>query len=76
MTIATGVRGQPDHDSQADGALMRASPLGIFGANHPLETVGEYASQDVALPHPNLTCLQANALLAMAIEHAIKNGAV
>lgn len=71
MTIATGLRGSPNHDSQANGAMMRISPLGIFGANHPLETVGDWAKQDAALTHPNPVCLQANTLFAMAIAHAI-----
>lgn len=31
-TIARGLRGRPDPDSQANGAMMRISPLGIFGA--------------------------------------------
>ena len=74
-TIFASLRGRPNHDSQANGALMRISPLGIFGANHPLETVGEWAKRDAALTHPNPLCLQANALLAMAIAHTIKTGA-
>lgn len=75
MTIATGLRRRPNPDSQANGAMMRISPLGIFGANHPLETVGEWARLDAALTHPNPVCLQANALFAMAIAHAIKTRA-
>lgn len=39
-------------NSQANRAMFRISPL---------ETVGDWASQDVALTHPNLVCLQANA---------------
>ena len=31
MTISSGLRGRPNRDSQANGALMRISPLGIFG---------------------------------------------
>jgi len=53
---------------------MRISPLGIFGASHPLETVGDWARQDAALTHPNPVCLQANALFTMAIAHAIASG--
>jgi ADP-ribosylglycohydrolase len=74
MTIATGLRGRANPDSQANGAMMRISPLGIFGANHPLETVGDWARQDAALTHPNPVCLQANALFTMAIAHAISSG--
>jgi ADP-ribosylglycohydrolase len=74
MTIATSLRGRPNPDSQANGAMMRISPSGIFGANHPLEAVADWAKQDAALTHPNPVCLQANALFAMAIAHAIASG--
>ncbi|WP_028322879.1 ADP-ribosylglycohydrolase family protein [Desulfatiglans anilini] len=74
MTISSGLRGRPNPDSQANGAMMRISPLGIFGANHPLETVGDWARQDAALTHPNPVCLQANALFTMAIAHAVASG--
>ncbi len=73
-TTSAALRGSPNHHSQANGAMMRISPLGIFGANHPLETVAEWARQDAALTHPNPICLQANALFAMAIAHAIASG--
>jgi len=74
MTIATSLRGRPNPASQANGAMMRISPLGIFGANYPLETVCDWAKQDAALTHPNPVCLQANALFTMAIAHAIASG--
>jgi ADP-ribosylglycohydrolase len=74
MTIANSLRGCPNPDSQANGAMMRISPLGIFGANHPLETVGKWAEQDAALTHPNPVCRQANVLFAMAIAHSIASG--
>ena len=74
MTISAGLRGCPKFDSQSNGAMMRISPLGIFGANHSLETVGDWAMQDAALTHPNSVCLQANALFTMAIANAIASG--
>jgi ADP-ribosylglycohydrolase len=58
----------------ANGALMRISPLGIFGANCDMKQAIEWARQDTALTHPNPVCLQANALLVMAIAHAISTG--
>lgn len=73
-TIFAGLRGQPNFDSEANGAMMRISPLGIFGASHPLDMVGDWAGQDAALTHPNPVCIQANALFAMAIAYTIKNG--
>ncbi|NMA43205.1 MAG: ADP-ribosylglycohydrolase family protein [Oligosphaeraceae bacterium] len=74
MTIFAGLRGTLNLSSQANGAMMRISPLGIFGAKHPLETVAEWARQDAALTHPHPLCLQANALFTMAIAHAIASG--
>ncbi|MBT4330433.1 MAG: ADP-ribosylglycohydrolase family protein, partial [Candidatus Marinimicrobia bacterium] len=74
MTISAGLRGNPNPDSQANGAMMRISPLGIFGAGVELDQVAEWAMQDAALTHPNLICQQANALFAMGIAHAIQSG--
>lgn len=44
MTVANGLRGRPNHESQANGAMMRVSPLGIFGANFDLKKVAQWAS--------------------------------
>ena len=74
MTIAGGLRGRPDPDSQANGAMMRISPLGIFGTNHDLTHVAEWARQDAAITHPHPVCQQANALFTMAIAHVINQG--
>jgi ADP-ribosylglycohydrolase len=74
MTISAGLRGKPNSDSQANGAMMRISPLGIFGAGFELNQVAEWAMQDAALTHPNLICQQANALFTMGISRAIQSG--
>jgi ADP-ribosylglycohydrolase len=74
-TVSAGLRGTPNHASQANGALMRVSPLGIFGAHHDVATVAKFARQDAALTHPHPVCLQANALFAGAIARAIRSGA-
>ena len=73
-TVSSGLRGQHDLKSEANGAMMRVSPLGIFGANHDLQRVGEWAKQDAALTHPHPVCQQANALFTMAIAQAIRTG--
>lgn len=73
-TTATGLRGSPNPDSQANGAMMRISPLGIFGFRFGLNQVAEWAMQDAALTHPNQICQQANALFAMGIAHAVQSG--
>jgi ADP-ribosyl-[dinitrogen reductase] hydrolase len=74
ITVATGLRGQPNYDSQANGAMMRISTLGIFGANHDLAQVADWAWLDAAITHPHPVCQQANALYTMAIAHAISTG--
>lgn len=73
-TISRGLRGWPNPESQANGALMRISPLGIFGARHDLPQVAEWARRDAALTHPHPVCLQANALFAMAVSQGIRTG--
>jgi len=70
-TVSAGLRGNPDRESQANGALMRVSPLGIFCWNCDLESTSRFAQQDAALTHPHPICLQANALFAMAIAQSI-----
>jgi len=74
MTVAGGLRGRSNPDSQANGAMMRISPLGIFGANHDAGLVAEWARQDAAITHPHPVCQQANALFTMAIARTIRQG--
>ena len=74
FTIQAGLSGHPIPDSQANGAMMRISPLGIFGANYELAQVAEWARQDAELTHIHPVCKQANALFAMAIAHAVRTG--
>lgn len=73
-TIFSGLIGMPNQTSQANGALMRISPLGIFGANVKRVQVAEWAMQDAALTHPNVICQQVNALFAMALADAVDTG--
>ncbi|WP_412034394.1 ADP-ribosylglycohydrolase family protein [Rhizobium beringeri] len=73
-TVYNGIRYEPDHQSQANGALMRVSPLGIFGSQFPTEQVGLWAEQDAIITHPNLVCRQINNLFARALSYAIAEG--
>ena len=75
LTVYRGLRGEPCSHSQANGALMRISPLGIFGARGgDLSRVAACARRDAAITHPHPVCQQANALFAMAIATAIRTG--
>ena len=61
-------------DSQANGALMRVSPLGILGAAAEEGKAGEWAQQDALLTHPNPVCQHANRVYAEALAFAIRTG--
>ena len=73
-TVMRGLGDRPNHSSQANGAMMRISPLGIFGATCELEQVALWAQEDAMITHPNEICVQANALFAMAIACTISSG--
>jgi|SRR5215472_44372 len=70
-TVYGGLTGDPNSSSQANGAMMRISPLGIFGAKFELERVSRWAQQDAALTHSHHVCVDSNALFAMAVAYAI-----
>jgi ADP-ribosylglycohydrolase len=61
-------------ESQANGALMRVSPLGIWGAFRSPEEVSEAARQDARLTHPNQVCQDASAVFAVTLAAAIREG--
>ena len=74
FTTRSGLLGKRDQNSQANGAMMRISPLGIFGANYESEQVAEWACEDAKLTHPHPVCQQANSLYASAIACAVRTG--
>ncbi len=74
QTIAQALGGQPNLQSQANGALMRVAPLGIFGATHDPRQVAGWAREDAALTHPNPVCGDVNALFAAAVARAVAQG--
>jgi ADP-ribosyl-[dinitrogen reductase] hydrolase len=56
-------------DSKANGALMRAMPLGTWGWRLDEEDLVAAASADSRLTHPNPTCQHASAVYCLAIWH-------
>lgn len=74
-TVEAGLRGFHDETSQANGALMRVSPLGIFGAKHEPDAVAAWAREDAAITHVHTVCQDASALFAVAVADAIRSGA-
>lgn len=70
----SGVGRNPD--SQANGALMRVSPLGVFGARSEVgsEQAAEFARADAQLTHPNPVCVDANAVFVTGLVCGIQGG--
>lgn len=73
-TVWRGLTGSPNPESQANGALMRISPLGIFGAFQPPDELAAWARADAAITHPHPVCQHANALFVLALARAVATG--
>lgn len=59
--------------SKANGALMRASALGIWSVRLSVKEAVAAARADACLTHPNLTCQWATAAYVVAIRHLLLN---
>lgn len=57
--------------SKANGALMRASALGIWSVKRTVQEAVAAARADACLTHPNLTCQWASAAYVMAIRQLL-----
>ncbi|HZU14495.1 MAG TPA: ADP-ribosylglycohydrolase family protein [Chloroflexota bacterium] len=60
--------------SESNGALMRQSPLAIWGAHLPPEELGRIVRADTTLTHPNRVCQDASAAYIVALAAAIRDG--
>jgi ADP-ribosyl-[dinitrogen reductase] hydrolase len=59
--------------SKANGALMRASALGIWSTRLSMNDAAKAAREDAGLTHPNLSCQWASAAYVVAIRHLVLN---
>lgn len=59
-------------DSKANGSLMRATPLGIWGHRFSDAVLAGFARQDSALSHPNQSCQDAVACYVIAIANLMR----
>lgn len=73
-SVQAALSGRPLESSQANGSLMRASPLGIFGHTASPEAAANLARLEASLTHPHPVCGDAGAALVVAISHAIRHG--
>lgn len=70
--VAPAMRNGANQASQANGALMRVSPIAIFGARRGDEWVAKAAMDDANLTHPHPACRHANAVFAVTLARAIR----
>jgi ADP-ribosyl-[dinitrogen reductase] hydrolase len=82
LSVAAGVgdnharhaRAVASETSQANGALMRVSPLGMFGHAVEPDVLAEWARRDASLTHPHPFCQDASALFAVAVAYTVRTG--
>lgn len=73
-TTRAALEGRLLVDSQANGALMRASPLGLLAHALPAADAAALARADAALTHPHAVCADASAAYLVALTHALRAG--
>lgn len=73
-TTEAGLLGRHDPASQANGSLMRVSPLGIWGHALPPDELARLARVESGLTHPHAACGDASAAFVVAIANAIRTG--
>ena len=59
---------------QANGALMRVSPLAIFGADFDTEALVQRAREDARFSHPSAVCQAASGAFVAAIQVGLRGG--
>jgi len=59
--------------SKANGSLMRATPLAVWGRNFTPDQIAYICRADSQLSHPNPVCGDAGAVYCIAIAHLINH---
>jgi ADP-ribosyl-[dinitrogen reductase] hydrolase len=73
-TVSRALAGVPVPASQANGALMRASPLGIFAWAATADEAAAIARADAVLTHAHPACGDASAAFVVAVAHGVREG--
>ncbi|MCL5959379.1 MAG: ADP-ribosylglycohydrolase family protein [Chloroflexi bacterium] len=72
---ASTARNQANYASQANGSLMRVSPLGVYAHLLEPDKAAELARLDSSITHPNPVCQESCAAFTVAVSTAIRTGA-
>ncbi len=73
--LAARVRARASQKTQANGSLMRASPLGVFGHAMDRAALARLAAEDSTLSHPHEVCRAACAVFVTTVADAVRTGA-
>lgn len=73
-SVARQVEARANPKTEANGSLMRSSPLGIFGWRLEAGPLAEAAARDSRLSHPNPVCQAACVVFTRAIAYAVGEG--
>jgi ADP-ribosylglycohydrolase/fructose-1,6-bisphosphatase/inositol monophosphatase family enzyme len=73
-TTRAALNGYRMGESQANGSLMRASPLGVLAHAAGPARAASWGREDSALTHPHATCCDAVAAFVVAVADAVRHG--
>ena len=68
------MKANASHQSQANGSLMRISPLALYAYRMTPDELWALALTESSLTHPNAVCAQCCALFCSSIIHAMTTG--
>ncbi|HSH78598.1 MAG TPA: inositol monophosphatase family protein [Herpetosiphonaceae bacterium] len=74
MRLTAGARAAASQTSESNGALMRQSPLAIWGHALKPEVLDRYVRADTTMTHPNRVCQDASAAFVVALAAVIREG--
>ncbi len=74
ISPAEGARRHANPDSEANGALMRQSPLAIWGHALPVEVLADAVRRDTTLTHPNRVCVDASCAVILPVAKILREG--
>lgn len=72
--LAAAGRAAANRSSEANGALMRQSPLAIWGAFLDADSLAAFVRADTTLTHPNQVCQDASAAFITALAATMWEG--
>jgi ADP-ribosyl-[dinitrogen reductase] hydrolase len=74
VALAAAGQAAASRSSEANGALMRQSPLAIWGAHLDADALATFVRADTTLTHPNQVCQDASAAFIVALAATIRDG--